>query len=142
MDPIVAAMLALLLVSFAASLVVVVVILVRLPADYLCAAPTGHDTVADAPLLLWLRTAARNAAGALLVALGLVLAVPGLPGQGLLTIAAGLVLLDFPGTRGLLRTIFGQRHVLGAVNRLRARFSRPPLIVETRGPEASNGQGP
>lgn len=134
MDPIVAGTLALLFVSFVASLAVVVVVLVRLPADYLCAAPAGRVANADAPRLLRLRTAGRNAAGALLVGLGLVLSLPGVPGQGLLTIATGLVLLDFPGKRGLLRKIFAQGAVLGSVNRLRARFSKPPLIVVRNDP--------
>src|SRR4051812_32937886 len=43
----------------------------------------------------WLRWTLRNALGALLVILGMLMLV--LPGQGLLTLVLGLGLLDFPG---------------------------------------------
>ena len=36
----------------------------------------------------------------LLVLLGLVMALPGIPGQGLLTMIVGITMIDFPGKRG------------------------------------------
>ena len=39
---------------------------------------------------------------------GVILSVPGLPGQGLLTVLAGVFLLDFPGKRRLLYKILRQ----------------------------------
>ena len=70
---------------------------------------------------------ARNAGGVVLIALGLVLSVPGVPGQGVLTVLTGILLVDFPGRRSVERSIVRRRGVLPALNRLRARFARPPL---------------
>jgi hypothetical protein len=70
---------------------------------------------------------ARNAAGVVLIAVGLVLSVPGVPGQGLLTVLTGILLVDFPGRRSVELAVVRRRGVLAALNRLRARFDRPPL---------------
>ena len=69
----------------------------------------------------------KNVAGVVLVLLGLVMALPGIPGQGVLTMIVGLTLIDFPGKRGLERRLIGRPHILRAINRLRARFDRAPL---------------
>jgi hypothetical protein len=107
---------------------IVLLVLVRLPHDHLClheGAPHRHG-----PRPHWCWRLARNVLGALLVVLGLVLALPGVPGQGLVTIFAGVLLLDFPGRLTLLRKIMAQEVVLHTVNRLRARFGRPPLVID------------
>jgi len=69
----------------------------------------------------------RNLVGFLLIMIGAVLAIPGIPGQGLLTILVGLFLVDFPGRERLERRIARRPAILSALNRLRARFGRPPL---------------
>jgi hypothetical protein len=63
----------------------------------------------------------------LLVLLGVALSLPGVPGQGLITILIGVMLLDFPGKRELERKIISRPAVLSNVNKLRNKFSRPPL---------------
>jgi hypothetical protein len=73
---------------------------------------------------------AKNLAGAVLVLLGLIMAVPGVPGQGLLTALIGLTLLSFPGKRRIERRFVRIPALLGAINRLRARFARPPLEID------------
>jgi hypothetical protein len=90
-----------------------------LPADYLRAG--------DVRARHWTLRIVRNVAGVLLVAVGVVLSVPGVPGQGVLTILAGATLIDFPGRDRLVRALIGRPAVLRALNRLRARFGRPPL---------------
>jgi len=47
----------------------------------------------------------KNFVGAILIILGALLAVPGIPGQGLLTILSGLIISDFPGKKRLARRI-------------------------------------
>jgi hypothetical protein len=79
------------------------------------------------PVLRVLVAIAKNVAGLLLLLLGAVLALPGIPGQGVLTMIIGLTLLDFPGKRRLEGRILRQPWALQAINRLRARFDRPPL---------------
>jgi hypothetical protein len=73
---------------------------------------------------------AKNLAGAVLVVLGLIMTVPGVPGQGLLTVLIGLTLLSFPGKRRLERRFVRMPALLRGINRLRGRFRRPPLEID------------
>ena len=59
--------------------------------------------------------------------------MPGVPGQGLLTMLAGAMLMDFPGKRSFLHKILTRPSLLPSINKLRARFSQPPVITSARG---------
>jgi uncharacterized membrane protein len=98
------------------------VILVTLPGDYL--------REGDARPRHWTYRIIRSVVGILLVIVGLLLSLPGIPGQGVLTILAGMILIEFPGRHRIVRAIIGRPAVLKALNRLRARFGRPPLTLE------------
>jgi len=108
------------------SLVAVTAVLVSLPAGYFRDDAPAADWPRS-PMLRVLWRVAKNLLGLALVALGALLSVPGIPGQGLLTLLIGLILVDFPGKRGLERRLVSRPSVLGAINRLRARFGRPPM---------------
>jgi hypothetical protein len=69
----------------------------------------------------------KNIAGVLLVALGVVLSLPGVPGQGLLTVLLGIMLLDFPGRHRLEQKLLSKPSIVNTINRLRGRFEKPPL---------------
>lgn len=73
---------------------------------------------------------AKNVAGVVLVVLGLIMSLPGVPGQGVLTMLIGSTLLDLPGKRGLERRLISRPWVLRPINRLRARFHRPALELD------------
>jgi hypothetical protein len=73
---------------------------------------------------------AKNVVGLLVFVAGLVMALPGIPGQGLLTMIIGITLLDFPGKRALERRLIGRPRVLRSINRLRHRFGREPLEMD------------
>ena len=62
--------------------------------------------------------------------IGIVLSLPGVPGQGLLTILLGIMLLDFPGRRKLEVKILSRPQVFKAINKLRHRFGKPPLKLD------------
>ncbi|MEZ4295851.1 MAG: hypothetical protein R3B70_12815 [Polyangiaceae bacterium] len=100
-------------------------VLVRLPQDFLAEKPASVRSPLTARTLAI--RALRHTAGVLLILIGLLLSVPGVPGQGLLTILAGLFVSDLPGTRRLLRRLLRGPRVLSAVNKLRARYKHPPL---------------
>jgi hypothetical protein len=51
-----------------------------------------------------------------------------LPGQGLLTMITGLLLIDYPGKFRLERRIVNTPAVLKSLNWLRAKANKPPLI--------------
>lgn len=102
------------------------VVVRRLPPDYFVA--TRHDLAAQRSLWQWIGHVAKNALGVLFVLAGIAMLV--LPGQGLLTILIGLLLVDFPGKRRLELRFVRRRGVLEFLNRMRARHGRPPLRIE------------
>jgi hypothetical protein len=75
----------------------------------------------------------KNVAGVAFFLAGISMLI--LPGQGLLTILIGISLMDFPGKHRLEARIVGNRTVLGAVNSLRAKFGRPPLVMAPQSDE-------
>ena len=117
---------ALLVGSSLLSLAAVTAVLVSLPADYF-AARAPDAAWPRSPVLRAVWRIGKNLLGLALVALGLLLSLPGVPGQGVLTILIGIILLDFPGKRAYERRLVVRPAVLGTINRLRARFGRPPM---------------
>ncbi|NOY74455.1 MAG: hypothetical protein GXP32_01520 [Kiritimatiellaeota bacterium] len=67
----------------------------------------------------------RNCAGVVLVAAGIAMLV--LPGQGLLTIFSGLMIMDFPAKYRLERRLASISSLLKALNAIRRKVGRPPL---------------
>jgi hypothetical protein len=117
------------------SLVVVGIVLVRLPADFFVN-PEARRPIDRHPVLKVLLCIVRNLFGYFLILLGVILSFPGVPGQGVLTILMGVLLIDFPGKHRAERWLLTRRGVLTTVNRFRARFGRPPLIAEPSSSEA------
>jgi hypothetical protein len=106
----------------------VVLLLASSAAAYrvVCALPTDCLTH-EGPLVsganrLWLRPL-----GLFLFFAGVLMALPGVPGQGVLTACLGLLLLDLPWLRGPLRRLLAQRSLFRGINRLRDRAGQPPL---------------
>ena len=124
--------LSLALVTMAGSLLVVGVLLVKLPATYFQESHSRTFWTDRHPVIRLVALTSKNVLGAVLVVLGTILSLPGIPGQGMLTILIGLMLLDLPGKRRLERRIVGRPRILRAINRLRKRFGSPPLVLGTR----------
>ncbi len=122
--------LVLFVVTFAASLGVISFILVKLPPTYFKETHSRVFWVDRHPYVRWAGLLGKNALGILLVLLGVVMSLPGIPGQGILTILLGIMLLDLPGKRRLESRILGQPKVLAKINRLRHRFGKPPLVLD------------
>ena len=116
-------------VSLLGTLIVVPLILVRLPAGYLLrsdrqGAPwMSRNQYLRVPIFL-----ARNLLGAILVLAGILMLV--LPGQGVLTIIIGLVLMEFPGKYHAERWVMNRPSVLTAINWIRVKASKPKLLAE------------
>jgi hypothetical protein len=104
----------------ASSLAVVLWIVLALPEDYFEVEASPHTARMAVRI-------ARNAAGMVLIAVGAVLSIPGVPGQGVLTVLVGVFLVDFPRRQELERALARRAGVLPALNRLRARFKRAPV---------------
>ena len=116
------------LVPFFATLIIVPWIVVRLPADYFDRArrrPPHWGRVH--PVLHVLLVILKNLAGFVVLLMGVAMLV--LPGQGMLTILIGLLMLDFPGKFRAERWLVSRRPVLRSINWLRRKRHKAPLHV-------------
>lgn len=77
--------------------------------------------------LLTLLIILKNLLGILFIMTGVVLLV--LPGQGLLTILLGFLLLDFPYKRKIELKVIGDARVLNGINWIRKKFNKEPLLA-------------
>ena len=111
------------------SLAVVSIVLVKIPPDYFNESHPRDLWTGRNPGIRLVGIVGKNILGALLVALGIVLSIPGVPGQGILTILLGVMLLDIPGKRRLEHRLVSRPNVLRAINKLRRRFGKPNLVL-------------
>lgn len=115
------------LASFFINLGIVSFILVKLPADHFSKSRKTKFWAGPRPAIHAAKVIGKNIGGLLLVALGIVLSLPGVPGQGLLTVLLGVMLLDFPGRERLEQKLLSKPSIVNTINRLRERFKKPPL---------------
>ena len=115
-------------VSLIASIVASTMLLMSLPSDYFKTKERIRRI--KNPVFRICLFSLKNIFGGLLVGVGLLLSVPGIPGQGVLTILTGLIISDFPGKRRLERRLVRLPVVLSAANQIRSRFKRPPLVLD------------
>ena len=118
------------IISLSVSLLAIGIVMVRIPENYF-SSHYERDFLPDSPWLVrWGAVIAKNVFGVFLIVLGIILSLPGVPGQGILTILLGLIMLDIPGKRPLETTIIKRKAVLASIKKLRARYRRPPLVVD------------
>jgi hypothetical protein len=116
--------------TFVLSIAVVTIVLVKLPANYFHSSHAREFLVERHPALRAIGIFAKNLLGLVLVFAGIIMSLPGVPGQGVLTILLGVMLLDFPGKRSLEARIVSRPRVYSAINALRSRFGKPPLLLD------------
>ncbi len=119
-------------VTFVGSLVALPIIVAKMPADYFVR-PRKRVLPwrTERPVRNTLLVLGRNALGVVLVMGGIAMLV--LPGQGLLTIAIGLLLIDFPHKRALEAWILSWKPILKGINWLREKAKEPPLQLSALG---------
>lgn len=114
------------LLAVVATVVGVPWVISRLPSDYFNRERRASwRRTSRAPLAALLLGVAKNLLGGILVVAGTIMLVT--PGQGLLTLFIGLLLMNFPGKYRLERWLVGRGGVLRALNWMRQRYGRPPL---------------
>ncbi|MHC4547352.1 MAG: hypothetical protein ACYTEZ_01135 [Planctomycetota bacterium] len=112
--------------TLAVSLLLIPVVIARMPHDYFVRRrPTSASWSGRHPLLRLAVLAGKNLLGLLVLLAGVAMLLG--PGQGILTILIGLMLVGFPGKRRLELRLIRLRGVRGAVDWMRARAHRPPL---------------
>jgi hypothetical protein len=113
---------------FVGSLLCVPWLVVRIPTDYFVRRQHIVDRLRPRhPLVRAALLAFKNVCGVVLVLAGIAMLV--LPGQGILTILVGLMCLDFPGKFYLEQRLARQRPVIAAINWIRVKAHRQPLIL-------------
>lgn len=113
-------------VTFVGSLVLVPVLVSRIPADYFAHSQRPRTAMDTRPA--WARVALRigkNVLGVLLMFGGLAMLV--LPGQGLLTLLIGFMLVDLPGKYRFERWLVSRPRIASGINWLRLKAGREPL---------------
>lgn len=105
------------IVVFIGSLIAIPIMVIRLPEDYLVHPPEKTKSL---PLKI-----AKNALGVALLAIGVAMLV--LPGQGVLMVIVGLMLVDFPGRHKLVAKLMKKPKVQRVITAIRRRGHKPPL---------------
>ncbi|NNE92316.1 MAG: hypothetical protein HKN23_11765 [Verrucomicrobiales bacterium] len=123
------------IVALVVTLVVVRVIVVGMRDDYFIADPevSPKSMANQHPALRLAGLVAKNLIGGILVIVGIILSLPGVFGQGFLTILIGLMIMDFPGKRKLELKLISLKPVYGGINWMRKRAGKNPLLL----PESS-----
>ena len=115
--------------TFVVSLLTLPWLVARIPGDYFC-----HKKRHPAPLkqhhpiLRVVVLVGKNCLGWVLLVGGIIMLF--IPGQGLLTIAMAMLLMDYPGKFQLEQRIARNDKVRNGLNWLRARAHAPPLQVD------------
>lgn len=116
------------LITFLATPLIVMVIIIKLPPDYFARSATRKSSFSvrhRAAYLFFMII--KNSLGLLLILIGFLLLF--LPGQGFLTILIGLLLINFPGKSRLERAILSRPGIRETINKWRQRFHQPPLTL-------------
>ena len=123
-------------VTFLTSIVAVPWFLVRIPARYFTATHHAHPWADRHPFMRAALVVGKNLLGVVLLAVGFALLF--LPGQGILTILAGVVLVDFPGKHRVLLWTISRPAVLASVNWIREKAKREPLVMPAESSTGAN----
>jgi hypothetical protein len=115
-------------VTFVGTLIVIPVLVIRIPADYFMyeerwRLPKQRPQVT----LRLLGLIGKNLLGVIFIVAGLIMLL--LPGQGIITILIGIMLMNFPGKRAFERRLVQQSAILRTLNWIRAKTDHPPLVV-------------
>jgi hypothetical protein len=99
--------------------------IVQLPTDYFTRKKRPLSVWEEHPMLRPLYLVVKNLIGFILILAGIAMLV--LPGQGVLTIVVGMVLINFPGKFRLERWLATRPPVWRSLNWLRKKATRPVL---------------
>ncbi len=113
-------------VALVATLIGVPWVIARLPNDYFCQSrrEVWRESNGE-PLFALVLGVLKNLLGSVLVLLGVVMLFT--PGQGVLTLLAGLLLMNFPGKYRLECWLVRRPGVMRGLNWLRDRHGQPPF---------------
>jgi hypothetical protein len=113
---------------FVGTLIAIPFLIVRLPEDFFLRKPVvGWPT--RHPLVHIIIVLGKNVVGYVFLVSGLVMLV--LPGQGLLTMFIGFLMIDFPGKRKWERVILSYGPIRRSANWIRTKRGKPPFRFDS-----------
>ncbi len=115
-------------VTIIASYGLIVIGMIKIPADYFSSTYVKEIDKDKHFSVRWMAFILKNVVGLLLIIAGIIMIFT--PGPGVPTILLGLIMMDIPGKRPLEAKLIKRPMVLSAVNDLRARYNKPPLIMD------------
>lgn len=118
----------LLILQVVISYAAIIFVMIKLPADYFSSTYTRNQNTDASFFIRWGAVILKNLIGVILIIAGIIMVVT--PGPGGLTILLGLVMMDIPGKRPLEAKMIKKPAVLSAINNLRARYKKSPLIID------------
>lgn len=117
---------------FVASAVAVPILVARMRADYFMPCRDRAEAFADRhPVIRWTGLILKNLAGFILAVIGLVMFVT--PGQGILTLFMGILLIDFPGKRKLELWFIRRPAIHRTIDWIRKKARREPIQLPEAG---------
>jgi hypothetical protein len=114
------------IVTTFATFTTISMLLISLPSDYF--SRKKRVSRIKNPVLRLLLRLVQNVCGAVFLIAGFIMLFT--PGPGILSALVGIILCDFPGKRRVERKIVARPRVLSMINRIRARYNRPLLILD------------
>ena len=114
------------MITFIATLILVPAIIIRLPPDYFSTSRRQQANTQH-PVISTLVIVSKNLLGGLLLLAGLVMLFT--PGQGLITLFAGMMIMNYPGKYTLERWLIIRFHLLKPINWYRKRHNISPLEI-------------
>ncbi len=115
-------------ITIAASYGLIIIGMIKIPADYFSSSYVREINTDNHFSVRWAAFVVKNTIGFLLVIAGIIMIFT--PGPGVPTILLGLIMMDVPGKRPLEAKLIQRPMVLSAVNELRAKYNKPPLIMD------------
>ncbi|HZY10784.1 MAG TPA: hypothetical protein VFF29_06475 [Bacteroidota bacterium] len=113
---------------FVISLFVIRLLIIAIPSDYFLHRSSYREKLKKQhPAIKISLIILKNVFGAILVILGLIMSLPGVVGQGLLTLLLGLTLMNFPGKQKLVLKIVSYPTIHGVMNSVRQKAGKPPI---------------
>ncbi len=117
------------LLTFVISLLSLPWLVARIPDDYfLYSKRRPAELKNNHPVIRIVLLIGKNTLGVILLVGGIIMLF--IPGQGLLTIAMGMLLMDYPGKFRLEQRLAQNETILHGLNWLRARGHAPPLKID------------
>ncbi len=116
------------IVAIIASYGLIVIGMIKIPADYFSSTYVKEINLDKHFSVRWAAFIVKNIIGFLLIIAGIIMLFT--PGPGIPTILLGLIMMDIPGKRPLEAKLIQRPMVLSAVNDLRAKYNKPPLVMD------------